>query len=345
MPAVSLAVVALGGSARLYANGQRIAQGVIDLSASGSVQLGSANFAGQRATASEGDPGADPFLLVGTLGPVRWFTRAIDNLDICAALDLAAAACPVTTTDPCRCPVDHPVRRLATPDRCGNRLDDTGPSIPRVSASQYTAAFLNDDNASSMFAVDNVANEVVITVDLLGLHEFFRFQADFLSARPHSMVIERSRDHGVSFQPYEYISQDCQGVYQQPTRTAQDLVSADDVLCRQGGTGPGSVSFALFFSDSGAEALTRRNGDVNFALSLATHLRLRLTRADTMHGGWDLTLVTVVPVVPVNSRWWCGGGVSAHFLTPAVCLQSLEISTPSTACRFKAECPVMGMRR
>eukprot|EP00045_Choanoeca_perplexa_P018125 m.279018 g.279018 ORF g.279018 m.279018 type:complete len:4572 (-) comp17723_c0_seq1:48-13763(-) len=264
LPATSLAIVALGGSARLYVNGQRVAQGSLDLSASGSLQLGSASF-------------------TGTLQSVRWFTTAIDNIDVCEAVAIPAAACPASSTDPCRCPMDKPVRQIATPNQCSDSFDSSSPTTSRLSPSQYAAAFLNDGNASSMYAVDTIGQEVIITVDLLGLHEFFRMEVEFLSARPHSMVIERSVDNGATFEPYEYISQDCQGVYQLPTRTVQDLISADDVLCRQGDSGPGVVGFALFFSSRGAEVLTRRNGDLNFAFSLATHLRLRLTRPDSTH--------------------------------------------------------------
>lgn len=218
----------------------------------------------------------------GVLSNVRLYTRAVDTADICVAAGIPSASCAQNMpADGCRCPALFPIRAHDSFLHCVNSLkevDDAGHTL-RVNALARPASMAMDGDADTYWRSPKGVENVSLTIDVQGVHEFFALEVAFLSDRPHSLVMERSTDGGRTFVAQKLFSANCLGVFGRPAQNDSDIESAGEVTCTAlPAIGPGSVTHTLFASGQRPEHFVGQLQDKLYALSLFTHLRLRLVK-------------------------------------------------------------------
>ena len=100
-----------------------------------------------------------------------------------------------------------------------------------VPSEAHPARFLNDLDSSSRtwWQARNGVNNVTLELELEGLFVFTHLTITFRSPRPASAVIERSRDFGATYEPYQYYSNDCMGDFGMSNRSS--IQTANEVIC------------------------------------------------------------------------------------------------------------------
>ena len=101
-------------------------------------------------------------------------------------------------------------------------------------ANSHPASFLSDLDSSAMplrtwWQAENGVGDVTLELELEALFFFTHLVASFRLPRPAAAVIERSRDFGVTYEPYQYYSNDCEGDFGMPDRSSVRTV--DEVIC------------------------------------------------------------------------------------------------------------------
>ena len=98
----------------------------------------------------------------------------------------------------------------------------------------HPARFLTDLD-SSMFEertwwqAENTVGNVTLDLELGALFFFTHLVITFRSLKPAAAVIERSRDFGETYEPYQYYSEDCIGDFGMPDRSS--IRTVDEVIC------------------------------------------------------------------------------------------------------------------
>ena len=122
---------------------------------------------------------------------------------------------------------------------------------------------------------ENGVEEVAIQLDLESEMIITNVLMAFRSGRPSEMVIERSRNFGRSWYPYQYYSSDCSRSF--PSVREGDRVNLTDVTCiskAMNETSGGLVFRVLPYGYSDAEA---SSGEM-FNLLAVTNLRIRFLK-------------------------------------------------------------------
>ena len=101
-------------------------------------------------------------------------------------------------------------------------------SDPEIS---HPARFLSDSLATgTWWQSETGIEDVTLELQLEALFSFSELVVAFRSPRPASLVVERSRDFGATYEPYQFYSSDCEGDFWMPDRSGV-VTSADEVIC------------------------------------------------------------------------------------------------------------------
>jgi len=83
----------------------------------------------------------------------------------------------------------------------------------------------------SDFVNADVTENVTLTVSLKKKYELTYVSLHFCHAKPHSMAIYKSMDHGKTWQPFQYYSADCRAVFGRQERTPISRANEQEPLC------------------------------------------------------------------------------------------------------------------
>lgn len=98
----------------------------------------------------------------------------------------------------------------------------------------HTVSDLNDADSRAManrtwWQARNGESNVTLTLDLGSLFFFTHLVITFRSPKPAAAVIERSRDFGQTYEPYQFYSNDCRGDFGMEDRSS--IRTVDEVIC------------------------------------------------------------------------------------------------------------------
>jgi netrin 1 len=83
----------------------------------------------------------------------------------------------------------------------------------------------------SDFINRDVKENVTLTISLKKKYELTYVSLHFCHAKPHSMAIMKSMDHGKSWQPFQYYSADCRAVFGRDHKTPITRANEQEPLC------------------------------------------------------------------------------------------------------------------
>ncbi|XP_043195126.1 netrin-1-like, partial [Amphibalanus amphitrite] len=121
---------------------------------------------------------------------------------------------------------------------------------------------------------------VTLTLSLGKKYELTYISLQFCGRRPDSLAIFKSMDYGRSWQPFQYYSSDCRGVYGRPERAAITRANEQEPLCEptpmSGGRAGGRVAFSTLEGRPSAYQL--EHSPILQDWITATDIRVELTR-------------------------------------------------------------------
>lgn len=98
--------------------------------------------------------------------------------------------------------------------------------------STHSSSNINDGNAGSIWISEIGLNDgdiVTIQLDFEAPVLFESMEVEWASARPRSMVFERSKDNGQTWQPYRYYSSSCNFTFMLPESSGTSFTSMDAI--------------------------------------------------------------------------------------------------------------------
>ena len=136
-----------------------------------------------------------------------------------------------TSTSTCGTAGPEEYCRLINPSNSSEECFTCDASNP---ANAHGAEFLSDMDSSSLssrtwWQSSNAVENVNLTLDLGSLFFFTHLIVTFRSPRPAALVIERSRDFGQTYTPYQYYSENCMRDFGLPDRSS--IRSVEEVIC------------------------------------------------------------------------------------------------------------------
>ena len=99
-------------------------------------------------------------------------------------------------------------------------------------AHSHPAELLSDQGPAAdntWWQAEDGVHNVTLQLELASLFLFTHLVVRFRSPRPAAAVIERSRDFGQSYQPYQYYSNDCMRDFGMADRSSVHYI--DEVIC------------------------------------------------------------------------------------------------------------------
>jgi len=99
---------------------------------------------------------------------------------------------------------------------------------------QFLTDLHNPNNVTcwrSDFVNSDSAENVTLTVSLKKKYELTYVSLHFCHAKPHSMAIYKSMDHGKTWQPFQYYSAECRAVFGRHQRTPISRANEQEPLC------------------------------------------------------------------------------------------------------------------
>ena len=91
---------------------------------------------------------------------------------------------------------------------------------------------INDENNGSLWISEIGSNDIVtLQIDLEAPVLFESMTIVWASARPQSMVLERSQDNGQSWQVYRYYSASCNSTFMLPEAEFSTNFNSTDAIC------------------------------------------------------------------------------------------------------------------
>ena len=101
-------------------------------------------------------------------------------------------------------------------------------------AQSHPTTFLTDADSGAMsdrtwWQAENGLHNVTLELKLEALFSFSHLVITFCSPRPAAAVVERSRDFGATYQPYQFYSNNCEEDFGMPARSGVRTV--DEVIC------------------------------------------------------------------------------------------------------------------
>ena len=99
-----------------------------------------------------------------------------------------------------------------------------------VVENSHPPRFLSDSAADGTWWQSETGTEnVTLELELGALFSFSELVITFRSPRPAALVVERSRDFGATYEPYQFYSSDCEGDFGMPNRSSAGTI--DEVIC------------------------------------------------------------------------------------------------------------------
>src|SRR5262249_10541013 len=103
----------------------------------------------------------------------------------------------------------------------------------------HPASYLTDLNnpsnltcwISGALSSNHQAQNVSLWLRLEKKYEVTYISLQFCSARPDSMAIYKSTDHGKNWIPFQFYSSQCRKVYDKPTKATLSRVNEQEALC------------------------------------------------------------------------------------------------------------------
>lgn len=110
---------------------------------------------------------------------------------------------------------------------CRNQDENCGP--------QFLTDLHNPNNVtcwkSDYFVNKKTKENVTLTISLKKKYELTYVSLHFCHAKPHSMAIYKSMDHGKTWQPFQYYSADCRAVFGKDLKTPISRANEQEPLC------------------------------------------------------------------------------------------------------------------
>ena len=93
----------------------------------------------------------------------------------------------------------------------------------------HPATFLTDPEVGTWWQSETGTENVTLELELEALFSFTELVITFRSPRPAALVVERSRDFGATYEPYQFFSSNCEEDFGMPDQSSPETV--DDVIC------------------------------------------------------------------------------------------------------------------
>nr|XP_047132108.1 usherin isoform X3 [Hydra vulgaris] len=142
---------------------------------------------------------------VGLLQDIRYYQKGLTNREIIEAMTGLLPEIPYTY---CHCPETHP--RLAPSNYfyCMKNDANSNDMVLRLSENSHPPEYLVDGLVS--YWISEMVPQVTLTIDLKYANmQVYLVNILFYSPPPQGIVIERSTNFGISFQPWQYYALDC----------------------------------------------------------------------------------------------------------------------------------------
>eukprot|EP00095_Tigriopus_kingsejongensis_P011417 maker-scaffold993_size72668-snap-gene-0.17 protein:Tk11417 transcript:maker-scaffold993_size72668-snap-gene-0.17-mRNA-1 annotation:"Netrin-3" len=98
-------------------------------------------------------------------------------------------------------------------------------------AAEFLTDLHNPNNETCWLSDMSPGENVTLTVSLKKKFELTYISLHFCSHKPKSMAIYKSMDHGKSWQPFQYYSDDCLGTFQKSAHVAITRANEQEALC------------------------------------------------------------------------------------------------------------------
>lgn len=98
-------------------------------------------------------------------------------------------------------------------------------------AAEFLTDLHNPNNETCWLSDMKPDENVTLTVSLKKKFELTYISLHFCSEKPKTMVIYKSMDHGKSWQPFQYYSEDCLGTFQQKENVQITRANEQEALC------------------------------------------------------------------------------------------------------------------
>ena len=79
--------------------------------------------------------------------------------------------------------------------------------------------------------MERSGDNVSLTISLKKKYELTYISLHFCHAKPHSMALYKSMDHGKSWQPFQYYSRDCRAVFNLDRNVKITRANEQEALC------------------------------------------------------------------------------------------------------------------
>eukprot|EP00794_Sanderia_malayensis_P020024 gene20024-21985_t len=166
----------------------------------------------------------------GLIQDAKYFTRALSNREVIEAMNGTLPA--VYGYSYCRCPPSHPRLSLKNPFFCiENGVTSVDKNLRRLRSTSHPAEYLVDE-AIVNFWVSKIVENATIEVDLVYHNlQIYYVQIMFYGPPAKGIKIERSRDGGRTYTPWQYYAQDCPSMF--GLANNGQLTAPDSVNCLQ----------------------------------------------------------------------------------------------------------------
>ena len=143
----------------------------------------------------------------------------------------AAFGVPVKATSTC----GSPPRSFCLPGR-GDDCRVCDQDKPHLShPPEFLTDLHNPNNVtcwqSDIMSLDPESGNVTLTINLKKKYELTYISLHFCHAKPHSMVLLKSMDHGKTWQPFQYYSKNCKAVFGRETNVKITRANEQEPLC------------------------------------------------------------------------------------------------------------------
>ncbi|XP_048585709.1 usherin isoform X2 [Nematostella vectensis] len=165
----------------------------------------------------------------GFMQDIFMYDRAISNREIMEALTGNLEKAYIATN--CRCPPGYPKISTSKPAKCAKNIENAEDEVFRLATTAHPSEYMTDADTTTYWQ-SAVTDNATVEVDLLyqELQIFFVIML-FYGPPPEAILIERSRDRGSTYKPWQYFASDCQSSFGMENNG--NLVNPDSINCIQ----------------------------------------------------------------------------------------------------------------
>ncbi|EDO46759.1 predicted protein [Nematostella vectensis] len=165
----------------------------------------------------------------GFMQDIFMYDLAISNREIMEALTGNLEKAYIATN--CRCPPGYPKISTSKPAKCAKNIENAEDEVFRLATTAHPSEYMTDADTTTYWQ-SAVTDNATVEVDLLyqELQIFFVIMV-FYGPPPEAILIERSRDRGSTYEPWQYFASDCQSSFGMENNG--NLVNPDSINCIQ----------------------------------------------------------------------------------------------------------------